>query len=103
MALGAGLPTQNNTHEVAQRIAPEMRVVYVHHDLLVLLRFHALLTSTPEGAIAYLQADIRDTEKALVGTAATLDLTEPVAPVISSLDRVRHGQLAVGLRMGSGR
>ncbi|MBV7674270.1 SAM-dependent methyltransferase [Streptomyces halstedii] len=83
--LGAGLPTENNTHEVAQRIAPDCRVVYVDHDPLVLLYVHALLTSTPEGATTYVEADMRDTEKVLAGAAQTLDLTQPVALVINDV------------------
>ncbi|MER5985668.1 SAM-dependent methyltransferase [Streptomyces sp. NPDC001787] len=83
--LGAGLPTANNTHEVAQRIAPESRIVYVDHDPLVLLHVHALLTSSPEGATAYVEADMRDTDAVLEGAAVTLDLDEPVALVISDV------------------
>ncbi|TXS48507.1 hypothetical protein EAO75_16300 [Streptomyces sp. uw30] len=67
--LGAGLPTSNNTHEVAQRISPDCRVVYLDHDPIVLLHVHALLTSTPEGATAYVQADMRDTGAVLAGAA----------------------------------
>ncbi|MET8826325.1 SAM-dependent methyltransferase [Streptomyces sp. NPDC004610] len=83
--LGAGLPTENNTHEVAQRINPAARIVYVDHDPLVLLHVHALLTSTPQGASAYVEADMRDTEAVLEGAAATLDLDRPVALVISDV------------------
>jgi hypothetical protein len=77
--IGTGLPTADNTHEVAQRIAPESRVVYVDNDPLVLVHARALLTSTPEGATAYLDADVRDPEKILVAAAETLDFTRPVA------------------------
>ncbi|MFJ1580931.1 SAM-dependent methyltransferase [Streptomyces sp. NPDC088147] len=83
--LGAGLPTVNNTHEVAQRIAPTARVVYVDHDPLVLLHVHALLTSTAEGATAYIEADMRDTDAVLDGAAETLDMARPVALVISDV------------------
>jgi len=83
--LGAGLPTSNNTHEVAQRISPDSRVVYVDHDPIVLLHVHALLTSTPEGATAYVQADMRDTDAVLTGAARTLDMTEPIALVINDV------------------
>ncbi|MER5255798.1 MULTISPECIES: SAM-dependent methyltransferase [unclassified Streptomyces] len=83
--LGAGLPTANNTHEVAQRIAPESRVVYVDHDPLVLLHVHAMRTSTPEGATAYVLADMRDTDTVLRGATETLDLTRPVALVINDV------------------
>ncbi|MFJ6661283.1 SAM-dependent methyltransferase [Streptomyces sp. NPDC091377] len=83
--LGSGLPTVNNTHEVAQRIAPDARVVYVDHDPQVLLHVGALLTSTPEGATAYVEADMRDTERVLAGAADTLDLSRPVALVCADV------------------
>jgi hypothetical protein len=77
--IGTGLPTVQNTHEVAQAIAPECRVVYVDNDPIVLVHAQALLTSTPEGITSYVQADARDTAKILAGAAEALDLTEPVA------------------------
>ena len=77
--LGTGLPTADNTHQVAQAIAPESRIVYVDNDPMVLTYARALLTSAPEGATAYVQADIRDTEKVLAGAAETLDFGKPVA------------------------
>jgi S-adenosyl methyltransferase len=58
--IGTGIPAAGNTHEVAQRVAPDARVVYVDNDPIVLLHAQALLRSTPEGATAYLQADLRD-------------------------------------------
>src|SRR5436305_3152956 len=58
--IGTGLPTLDNTHEVAQRVAPESRIVYVDNDPLVLAHARALLTSTPEGATDYIDADLRD-------------------------------------------
>src|SRR5580658_7884436 len=58
--VGTGLPTADNTHQVAQRIAPEARIVYVDNDPLVLAHARALLTSTPEGATAYIHADLSD-------------------------------------------
>ncbi|MFD0852745.1 SAM-dependent methyltransferase, partial [Actinomadura adrarensis] len=57
--VGTGLPSADNTHEVAQRIAPESRIVYVDNDPIVLAHARALLTSSPEGATDYLDADIR--------------------------------------------
>jgi hypothetical protein len=63
--LGTGLPTASNTHEVAQSVAPESRVVYVDNDPLVLSHARALLTSSPEGVTAYLDADLRDTDQIL--------------------------------------
>jgi S-adenosyl methyltransferase len=77
--IGTGLPTANNTHEVAQAIAPESRIVYVDNDPLVLVHARALLTSTPEGACDYIDADLRDTGKILTQAAKTLDFTRPVA------------------------
>ena len=77
--IGTGLPVANNTHEVAQSLAPESRVVYVDNDPMVLAHARALLTSTPEGACAYLDADIRDTGKLLAASANLLDFSQPVA------------------------
>jgi len=77
--IGTGLPTVDNTHEVAQRIAPESRIVYVDNDPLVLVHAQALLTSTPEGACAYLDADVRDPERILEVAAQTLDFSKPIA------------------------
>ncbi|WP_372443597.1 SAM-dependent methyltransferase [Nucisporomicrobium flavum] len=77
--IGTGLPTANNTHEVAQGTAPDSRIVYVDNDPMVLVHARALLTSTPEGATDYVDADARDVERILDQAAATLDFTEPVA------------------------
>ena len=77
--IGTGLPTVNNTHEVAQQIAPESRVVYVDNDPLVLTHARALLTSSPEGATQYIEADARDVGMILEGAAGILDFTRPVA------------------------
>jgi O-methyltransferase involved in polyketide biosynthesis len=77
--IGTGLPTVNNTHQVAQEVAPGSRVVYVDNDPLVLAHARALLTSSPEGATDYIDADARDVEDILKGAAATLDFTRPVA------------------------
>jgi O-methyltransferase involved in polyketide biosynthesis len=77
--VGSGLPTVDNTHEVAQRVAPECRVVYVDHDPIVLLHADALLTSTLEGRTDYVEADVRDPGTILARAAATLDFDRPVA------------------------
>jgi hypothetical protein len=79
--IGTGLPTANNTHEVAQAIAPESRVVYVDNDPMVMAHARALLTSTPEGRTAYLEDDVRSPETILSRAELhnTIDLTEPVA------------------------
>ena len=77
--VGTGLPTADNTHEVAQRVAPDARIVYVDNDPLVLAHARALLVSTPEGATDYVDADMRHPETVLAGAAKTLDLSKPVA------------------------
>jgi SAM-dependent methyltransferase len=77
--IGTGLPTAGNTHEVAQAAAPDARVVYVDNDPVVLLHARALLASTPEGATAYLQADLRETAAIVRAAAETLDFGAPVA------------------------
>jgi O-methyltransferase involved in polyketide biosynthesis len=77
--LGSGLPTNENTHEVAQQIAPDARIVYVDSDPIVLAHGRALLNSSPQGATAYVQADARDTGTILREAAQTLDFSAPVA------------------------
>ncbi|MER6999097.1 SAM-dependent methyltransferase [Streptomyces sp. NPDC000410] len=76
--IGTGLPSADNTHEVAQRVAPESRIVYVDNDPLVLAHARALLTSTPEGRTDYLDADLRDVDAILGQAEKTLDLSRPV-------------------------
>ena len=77
--VGTGLPTVDNTHELAQRAVPASRIVYVDNDPLVLAHARALLTSTPEGATDYVDADMRDPAAILDRAAATLDLGQPIA------------------------
>jgi SAM-dependent methyltransferase len=79
--IGTGLPTADNTHEVAQRVDPASRIVYVDNDPLVLVHARALLNSTPQGATAYIDADLRDPKKILADPdlSTTLGLKEPVA------------------------
>ncbi|MFD0902874.1 SAM-dependent methyltransferase [Actinomadura sediminis] len=83
--IGTGLPTADNTHQVAQRAVPDARVVYVDNDPLVLTHARALLTGTPEGATAYLPADLREPEKIITGAAETLDFDEPVALLLMGI------------------
>jgi len=83
--VGTGLPTANNTHQVAQGIAPESRVVYTDNDPLVLVHARALLTSSPEGVTAYLDADLRDTDQILKQAARTLDFGRPVAIMLLAI------------------
>jgi O-methyltransferase involved in polyketide biosynthesis len=77
--IGTGLPTVDNTHEVAQAIAPECRVVYVDNDPLVLAHAAALLTARPPGVATYVDADLNDPDAIIASAAGTLDLTRPVA------------------------
>jgi hypothetical protein len=77
--IGTGIPSANNTHEVAQSVAPDCRIVYVDNDPIVLAHARALLTSTPEGTCAYLDADLKDTGKILQEAERTLDFSRPVA------------------------
>lgn len=83
--IGTGLPTANNTHEVAQATAPECRVVYVDNDPIVLLHAHALLTSAEPGATSYIEADLRDPAKILEHAARLLDFTQPVAVMLVAI------------------
>jgi O-methyltransferase involved in polyketide biosynthesis len=77
--IGTGLPTANNTHEVAQRVAPESRIVYVDNDPMVLVHARALLTSGTEGATDYIDADMHDVDTILHEARRTLDFSQPVA------------------------
>ena len=77
--IGTGIPTAGNTHQVAQAIAPESRVVYVDYDPVVLAHARALLTSTEEGATEFIDADFRHTDAILAQAARLLDFTKPVA------------------------
>ncbi len=77
--IGTGLPTASNTHEVAQAVTAQARIVYVDNDPIVLAHARALLTSTREGATAYIDADLRDTSAILQGARRTLDFSQPVA------------------------
>ncbi|MFJ6567968.1 SAM-dependent methyltransferase [Streptomyces sp. NPDC091292] len=80
--VGTGLPTADNTHQVAQRVAPDARIVYVDNDPLVLSHARALLTSTPEGKTAYLDADLYRPDTILEAARDTLDFSRPVALMI---------------------
>ena len=76
--IGTGLPTAENTHQVAQRVAPQSRIVYADNDPMVLTHARALLTSTPEGACDYVEGDLREPDTILAQAARTLDFTKPV-------------------------
>jgi O-methyltransferase involved in polyketide biosynthesis len=83
--IGTGLPAANSIHKVAQSLAPECRVVYVDNDPVVLSHARALLKSAPEGVTAYLDADLRDTDRILKLAADTLDFTQPVAIMLLAI------------------
>jgi S-adenosyl methyltransferase len=85
--IGTGLPTTNNVHEVAQRVTPSARIVYVDNDPLVLAHARALLTSAPEGRTAYIQADFRDPEGILSdpATREVLDFGKPIALMLVAI------------------
>ncbi|MEU6241985.1 SAM-dependent methyltransferase [Streptomyces sp. NPDC047024] len=80
--IGTGLPTADNTHEVAQRLAPDARIVYVDNDPLVLAHARALLTSTPEGRTDYLDEDLRNIDAIFEHAAKTLDFSEPIGLIL---------------------
>ena len=83
--LGAGIPTADNVHEVAQAVAPAARVVYVDDDPVVLAHAHQLLCGTPEGATTFARHDLRDHRAVLAAAADTLDLGRPVAVLLVSM------------------
>jgi len=80
--IGTGIPAANNTHEVAQRVTPAARIVYVDYDPVVLQHARVLLTSADPGTIDYIDADLRDPEKILGVAARTLDFDRPVAVML---------------------
>ncbi len=83
--IGTGLPTVENTHEVAQRVAPESRVVYVDNDPIVLAHARALLLSSAEGSTTYIDADLFDTPRILEVAAQSLDFTRPIALMLMNI------------------
>jgi hypothetical protein len=80
--IGTGIPTAQNTHQVAQSVAPDARIVYVDNDRMVLSHAQALLKSNPAGACAYLDADLREPASILAEAAKTLDFSRPVAVML---------------------
>jgi S-adenosyl methyltransferase len=82
--IGTGIPTANNTHEVAQAVAPDSRVVYVDNDPVVLAHARALLTS-PDGGTDYIDADFREIDRILASASRTLDFSRPVAIMLIAL------------------
>jgi hypothetical protein len=79
--IGTGIPTAGNTHEIAQAAAPQSRIVYVDNDPIVMAHARALMTSHPDGATAFIQADLRQPGRILADPElhAILDLGKPVA------------------------
>ena len=97
--VGTGLPSANNTDEVAQGVAPEARVVYVDNDPIVLAHARALLTSSPEGETGYLEADIADPDAVLSAAAQLLDFNQPVGVMlVAVLHMLRDEDGAAGDR-----
>jgi hypothetical protein len=83
--IGTGIPAENNVHEVAQRAAPESRVVYVDNDPIVLAHARRLLRGAPEGATSYIHGDLHEPETILAEAAATLDLDRPVGLMLFAI------------------
>jgi hypothetical protein len=83
--IGTGIPTASNTHEVAQAVAPESKIVYVDNDPMVLAHARALLTSHPAGKCAYIDADIRGPERIIDEAAQVLDFTQPIGVVLMAV------------------
>jgi hypothetical protein len=83
--IGTGIPTADNTHEVAQSVAPDSRIAYVDNDPVVLLHARSLLSSDPAGCCDYIDADLRDTDTILSTAAKTLDFSRPVAVMLIAI------------------
>ena len=83
--IGTGIPSANNTHEVAQSVVPESRIVYVDNDPVVLTHARALLTSDPVGATDYIDADLRDPQQILASATQLLDFGRPVAVMLMAI------------------
>ncbi|MDK1471870.1 SAM-dependent methyltransferase [Streptomyces sp. 549] len=83
--IGTGLPTVENTHEIAQRVAPQARIVYADNDPMVLAHARALLTSTPEGLTRYIDSDLREPETILAAAREFLDFERPIALMLLNI------------------
>jgi S-adenosyl methyltransferase len=86
--IGTGIPSANNTHEVAQAADPSSRVLYVDNDPIVLTHARALLASHPEGATEYIEADLRDPQRILAEAVTVLDFRRPVAVMLMAILQV---------------
>ncbi|HEY1640720.1 MAG TPA: SAM-dependent methyltransferase [Streptosporangiaceae bacterium] len=103
--IGTGIPSADNTHQVAQAVAPESRIVYADNDPIVLTHARALLASGPQGATQYVQGDLRDPAPILAAAAGTLDFSQPVALLLLGVlhliqDEEHPYQLVAGLMAG---
>ncbi len=94
--IGTGIPTAGNTHEIAQSVAPECRIVYVDNDPVVLTHARALLRSSTEGVTSYIDADARDPGKIIAGAQDTLDFGQPIAIVMIDVLNFIEGTREVG-------
>src|SRR5688572_28205608 len=85
--IGTGMPTAENTHQVAQSVAPDSRIVYVDNDPLVLVHARALLTGTPQGATEYIDADLREPAGVLAAArnGTTLDFSRPIGLILMNI------------------
>jgi len=88
--IGTGIPSANNTHEVAQSVAQDSRIVYVDNDPIVLTHARALLTGNSAGATDYIDADLREPEQILAGAAELLDYGRPVAVMLMAILQHLH-------------
>jgi hypothetical protein len=97
--IGTGMPTAENTHQVAQAAAPDARIVYVDNDPLVLVHARALLTGTAEGVTEYIDADLNDPAAVLEAAGrTTLDLSKPTGLILMNiLGHVPDLEKAVGI------
>jgi S-adenosyl methyltransferase len=100
--IGTGIPAASNTHEVAQSFVPDARIVYVDNDPIVLSHARALLTSRPEGAVAYLDADAHDPGLILERAAEALDFGQPVAIMLLAILQVLREPHAIVAELLSG-
>jgi hypothetical protein len=98
--VGTGLPTAENTHQVAQELDPTARIVYVDNDPLVMTHARALLTSDPRGVTDYVQADLRTPATIIEAARATLDFEQPIGlmllGVVNHLMDSAQAEAAVG-------
>ncbi|MCM4078223.1 SAM-dependent methyltransferase [Paractinoplanes hotanensis] len=98
--IGTGLPSADNTHEVAQSLDPRCQVVYIDNDPLVMVHARALLTSTPEGRCDYVEADLREPETILAAARQMLDFSQPIGLMLLGVvnhlmdDDVAYGSVA---------